>query len=250
MAVSTTTELTREIERLRAELARREGEAADKERQLERYAADLRETFKQERQRSQELQDSYMATVVALSNAVEARDAYTGKHAERVAAYGMLLARTMRIPLADAPATEFGFLLHDIGKVAIPDAILYKPGRLSEEERALMQQHPVIGAEIIRGIEFLGSATDVVRSHHERWDGAGYPDRLAGPEIPLAARVFAVADVLDALTTERPYRRASELPKARAMIVSGSGSHFDPDVIEAFRQVPDEQLLMIANEIR
>jgi ribonuclease P protein subunit RPR2 len=250
MAVSTTTELTREIERLTAELARRESEAADKERQLERYAADLRETFKQERQRSQELQNSYMATVVALSNAVEARDAYTGKHAERVAAYGMVLAQTMRIPLAEAPATEFGFLLHDIGKVAIPDAILYKPGKLSDEERALMQQHPVIGAEIIRGIEFLGSAADVVRSHHERWDGAGYPDRLAGSEIPLAARVFAVADVLDALTTERPYRPASELPRARAMIVSESASHFDPDVIEAFRQVPDQQLLMIANEIR
>ncbi|MHB8691619.1 MAG: HD-GYP domain-containing protein [Solirubrobacteraceae bacterium] len=250
MVISATTELTREIERLRAELARRESEAADKERQLERYAADLRDTFKQERQRSQELQNSYMATVVALSNAVEARDAYTGKHAERVAAYGMVLAKTMRIPLAKAPATEFGFLLHDIGKVAIPDAILYKPGKLSEEERALMQQHPVIGAEIIRGIEFLGSAADVVRSHHERWDGAGYPDRLAGPEIPLAARVFAVADVLDALTTERPYRPASELPEARAMIVSESGSHFDPDVIAAFTQVPDEQLLMIANEIR
>ena len=229
MAVSDTTELIREIERLRSELARREQEAADKERQLERYAADLRETFKQERIRSQELQRSYMATVVALSNAVEARDAYTGKHAERVAAYGMLIARTMEIPLASAPATEFGFLLHDVGKVAIADAILYKPGKLTSEERAVMETHPVIGAEIIRGIEFLGSAGDVVRSHHERWDGHGYPDGLAAEAIPPAARVFAVADVLDALTTDRPYRPASPLAQARAMIVHDSGTHFDPD---------------------
>ena len=250
MAVSDTTELIREIERLRGELARREQEAADKELQLERYAADLRETFKQERQRSLELQQSYMATVVALSNAVEARDAYTGKHAERVAAYGMLLARTMRIPLADAPATEFGFLLHDVGKVAIADAILYKPGRLTAEERAVMETHPVIGAEIIRDIEFLGSAGDVVRSHHERWDGRGYPDRLAGEAIPLAARVFAVADVLDALTTDRPYRPASPLAEARAMIVRDAGTHFDPVVIEAFRAIRDGELTQIATEIK
>jgi ribonuclease P protein subunit RPR2 len=248
MAVSDTTELIREIERLRSELARREQEAADKERQLERYAADLRETFKQERIRSQELQRSYMATVVALSNAVEARDAYTGKHAERVAAYGMLIARTMEIPPASAPATEFGFLLHDVGKVAIADAILYKPGKLTSEERAVMETHPVIGAEIIRGIEFLGSAGDVVRSHHERWDGHGYPDGLAGDAIPPAARVFAVADVLDALTTDRPYRPASPLAQARAMIVHDSGTHFDPDVIAAFETIADAELLTIANE--
>jgi putative nucleotidyltransferase with HDIG domain len=249
MAVTDTAELTREIERLRAELARREQEAADKERQLERYAADLRETFKQERVRSQELQRSYMATVRALSNAVEARDAYTGKHAERVAAYGMEIARTLHIPLADAPATEFGFLLHDVGKVAIPDAILYKAGKLTEKERALMAQHPLIGAEIIRGIEFLGGAADVIRSHHERWDGGGYPDGLAGDRIPLVARVFAVADVLDALTTDRPYRPASELPVARQMIVSESGTHFDPMVIEAFSSIGDARLVQIAAEI-
>ena len=129
MAVGSETELIQEIERLRAELARREQEAADKERQLERYAADLRETFKQERARSQELARSYTATVRALSNAVEARDAYTGKHAERVAAYGMEIARALGLAPADAPEIEFGFLLHDIGKVAIPDAILLQARR-------------------------------------------------------------------------------------------------------------------------
>jgi putative nucleotidyltransferase with HDIG domain len=250
MAVRSETELIREIERLRAELGRREREAADKELQLERYAADLRETFKQERVRSLELQRSYMATVRALSNAVEARDAYTGKHAERVTAYGMEIAGALGIPLAGAPEIEFGFLLHDIGKVAIPDAILYKPGSLTSAERELMARHPVIGAEIVRGIEFLGEAAQVVRSHHERWDGHGYPDGLAGEQIPLAARVFAVADVLDALTTDRPYRPASSLALAREMIMAEAGRQFDPDVIRAFGSIDDATFERIGAEIR
>src|SRR6201982_2493672 len=131
MAVQSEIGLIDELVRLRAELQRREREAADKELQLQRYAADLRETFKQERARAQELHQSYMATVRALSNAVEARDAYTGKHAERVTAYGLEVARVIGGPLMGTPQLEFDFLLHDVGKVAIPDAILYKPDRLS-----------------------------------------------------------------------------------------------------------------------
>jgi len=250
MEARTETELLLELEQLRAELARQERESADKERQLERYAADLRETFKQERARSQELHSSYMATVRALSNAVEARDAYTGKHAERVAAYGIEISQAIGLQFAGGEALEFGFLLHDIGKVAIPDAILYKPDKLTDEERALMAQHPIIGSEIVRGIDFLGDAAKVVRSHHERWDGDGYPDGLAGEEIPLAARVFAVADVLDAMTTERPYRPASTLAVAREIIVQGAGSQFDPIVVEAFSKIPDEAFERIAREIK
>jgi ribonuclease P protein subunit RPR2 len=248
--VRSESDLIQEIERLQAELARREKEATDKERQLDRYAADLRETFKQERSRSQELQRSYMATVRALSNAVEARDAYTGKHAERVTAYGIEIARATGLQLAYSADTEFGFLLHDIGKLAIPDAILFKPGPLSDRERALMCQHPVIGAEIVRGIEFLDKAVDVVRSHHERWDGRGYPDALGGEEIPIAARVFAVADVFDALTTDRPYRLASPLIEARGMIVAESGTHFDPDVIDIFNSIDDEVFETIGQRIQ
>jgi putative nucleotidyltransferase with HDIG domain len=244
------TELTREIARLRAELARRERDAADNELQLERYAADLRETFKEERARSQELTRSYTATVRALSNAVEARDAYTGKHAERVAAYGIEIARALGVPRPEAPEMEFGFLLHDIGKVAIPDAILYKPGALTEEERQLMARHPAIGAEIVRGIEFLDEAAKVIRSHHERWDGSGYPAGLKGEEIPVAARVFAVADVLDALTTDRPYRPASSLAEAREIINRGSGTHFDPSVVHAFNGIDDETFASIVADIR
>jgi putative nucleotidyltransferase with HDIG domain len=250
MELRSDSELTQEIDRLRAELTRREREAADNELQLQRYAADLRETFKQERARTQELSRSYAATVRALSNAVEKRDAYTGKHAERVAAYGIAIGRAFGIARPDAPEIEFGFLLHDIGKVAIPDAILHKPSALTPEEREQMAQHPTIGAEIVDGIDFLQEAVEVVRYHHERWDGTGYPDGLREEKIPLVARVFAVADVLDALTTDRPYRRASSLADARGIIVRGSGSHFDPRVVEAFISIDDSVFLDIAESIR
>jgi ribonuclease P protein subunit RPR2 len=231
--------LQEQVAALRAELGDVRAEAAAKSRQLERYAADLRETFKAERAQRARLQESYMATVRALANAVEARDAYTGKHAERVAAYGLEIARAMGSSLADDPQTEFGFLLHDVGKVAVPDAILYKPEPLTPEERALMARHPEIGTQILRDVAFLGDAKAVVRHHHERWDGTGYPDGLEGAAIPLAARVFAVADTLDALTTVRPYRPAVTLDEARVTIAAGAGTQFDPAVVTAFATVCD-----------
>jgi ribonuclease P protein subunit RPR2 len=242
MAVSTEQQLQERVAELEAELASRTREAAAKEQQLERYAADLRETFKEERARAQELRESYMLTVRALASAVEARDAYTGRHAERVAAYGMQLADAYGMRLSDAPEIEFGFLLHDAGKVAVPDAILFKPGRLTPAERLIIEQHPVTGSEIVRDIAFLGTARDVIRHHHERWDGSGYPDKLAGEEIPISARIFAVADTLDALTTNRPYRRASTIAQARVIILQGKGTHFDPAVIDAFAKLTDDQI--------
>jgi HD-GYP domain-containing protein (c-di-GMP phosphodiesterase class II) len=226
---------------LRVRLERVEHEAASRQRQLERYAADLREVFKRERARAQELRASYMETVRALSNAVEARDAYTGKHADRVSAFGLELARRVGLDVAGRPQLEFGFLLHDVGKVAVPDAILFKRGPLTKEEYALIAQHPVVGAEILRDVDFLGEGKLVVRHHHERWDGTGYPDGLAGDEIPLAARVFSVADTLDALTTDRPYRPASDWRQARIEIRRFSGTQFDPAVVAAFDAIPDEQ---------
>ena len=228
---------------LRARLARLEREAAARQRQLEHYAADLREIFKQERNRAQELRRSYKATVLALANAVEARDAYTGKHAERVAAYGLRIAQAAGAQV-DAQV-EFGFLLHDVGKVAVPDAILFKPGPLTVEEQALMVKHPEIGSEILRHIDFLDDAKVVVRHHHERWDGEGYPDRLCGEAIPVQARVFALADTLDALTTDRPYRPASPWAVAREEIRAASGTQFDPAVVAAYDQVSDEALAEI-----
>ncbi len=239
MELQSESKLADEVDRLRAELDRRDREAADNERQLERYAADLRETFKEERARSQELARSYRSTVRALANAVEQRDADTAKHAERAAAYGIEIAQALGVPGPNDPALEFGFLLHDIGKMAIPDAILNKPGTLTDEERALMRRHPEIGAEIVGEVEFLTPAAELIRSSHERWDGSGYPAGLAGEEIPLPARIFAVADVLDALSTDRPYRPASELREVREMINRGAGTHFDPAVVRAFNAIED-----------
>jgi len=246
---ASTSELEAEVARLRAQLVEHERRAAAQTEQLGRYAADLRETFKRERESAQELRRSYVATVRALSNAVEARDAYTGRHAERVAAYGLAIAAATGIELTDVPEIEFGFLLHDVGKVAIPDAILYKPEPLEPEEFSLMARHTVIGWEIVRDVEFLGAARDVVRSHHERWDGQGYPDGLAGEAIPLAARVFAVADTLDALTTERPYRQAGSIPDARAVIREQAGAQFDPRIVDAFDGIPDTDIEHIRAEI-
>src|SRR3984885_9357287 len=241
-------ELIAENGRLRRRLAAAELKAADGARQPERYAADLRETFKSERDRAQQLTRSYMATVRALSNAVEARDAYTGKHAERVTRFALEIGRELGLPTPGSPEVEFGFLLHDVGKLAIPDAILFKPGPLTSDERTLMSQPTIVGAEIMRDIEFLAEASKVVRSHHERWDGSGYPDGLVGEEIPLNARVFAVRDVFDALTTNRPYRVALSFEQARSMIEEESGSHFDPQVVDAFRRIDDDVLRRIATE--
>jgi ribonuclease P protein subunit RPR2 len=248
-AVNTDGQLQERVSQLEAELAERRREAAENERQLERYAADLRETFKEERARAQELRRSYMLTVRALASAVEARDAYTGRHAERVAAYGLRLAAACGMQLGDHPEIEFGFLLHDAGKVAVPDAILFKPGPLTSAERLIMQQHPVTGWEIVRDIDFLGTARDVIRHHHERWDGSGYPDKLSGEAIPFSARIFAVADTFDALTTNRPYRKASTIAQARVIIYQASGTHFDPDVIEVFKSLPDAVLERIRLDI-
>ena len=234
---------------LQARLDRTEREAHARQQQLERYAADLREVFKQERSRALELRRSYKATVQALSNAVEARDAYTGKHAERVTAYGIALAEAVGLDTVGAPGLEFGFLLHDVGKLAVPDAILFKPEKLSEEEFSLVAQHPVVGSEILSGVDFLGEGKLVVRHHHERWDGDGYPDRLAGEAIPLPARVFAVADALDALTTDRPYRRATRFSRAREEIRAHSGSQFDPEVIAAFDTISDSSLAKIRDAV-
>jgi len=242
IAVGDKDSASHELRQLRAQLDAHRREAQDKERQLERYASDLRETFKAERARAEELRGSYVDTVRALTNAVEARDAYTGAHAARVAAYGLALARRVDPNLAANPQVEFGFLLHDVGKVAIPDGILHKADRLGDEERVLMDRHPIIGYEIVRNIGSLAEAAQIVLHHHERWDGSGYPDRLAGEAIPLADRVFAVVDTLDAITTDRPYRPGSSLAGARAEIRGMAGTQFDPAVVNALDELGDSEL--------
>jgi HD-GYP domain-containing protein (c-di-GMP phosphodiesterase class II) len=223
-----------ELKRLQRELTDERRRAGDKEIQLERYASDLRETFKAERARVDELRRSYVATVRALTNAVEARDAYTGKHAERVAAYGLELARRVDPAVADDPQTEFGYLLHDVGKVAIPDAILDKPGPLDDEEWVFMRRHTVIGERIVAAAPALSPVAKLVRASHERWDGTGYPDAIGGQDIPLGARIIAVCDAYDAMVSDRPYRRGRGAADATAELRRCAGTQFDPAVVEAF----------------
>jgi response regulator RpfG family c-di-GMP phosphodiesterase len=197
-----------------------------------------------------ELEIAQAETVRRLSMAVEFRDEDTGAHIERIGRFSTLLAEHIGMDPEFCERLKHAAPLHDVGKVAIPDAILYKPSSLDDDERALMSRHPVIGAEIVSGIEFLTDAAEVVRSHHERWDGTGYPDRLAGEDIPLAARAFSVADVLDALTTDRPYRPAFPMNDARSMINAERGTHFDPRVVDAFNSIDDDVFERIAAEIR
>jgi HD-GYP domain-containing protein (c-di-GMP phosphodiesterase class II) len=247
-APRTISEAEEQIAALREELEHQRADNSVKELQLDRYAAHLRATSRRERQRTRELADSYMATVRALAGAVEARDAYTAHHGDRVTAYGLELALASGLELADELELECAFLLHDIGKVAIPDGILFKAGTLDPHEREVMERHPVIGEEIIREIPFLEPARPLVRHHHERWDGGGYPDGLSGEEIPVAARVFALADALDALTSDRPYRAAVGIAQAREVLEASDGQ-FDPTVLEAFATISDERIEEIRGQL-
>jgi cyclic di-GMP phosphodiesterase len=209
-------------------------EAADSD-QLLAYARDLGRVVDVERTQRRLLQHAYRQTVTAFTDALEARNEATGHHALRVHRYALELTEAVEPRLLDDPSLEYGFLLHDIGKIAIPDSVLDKPGPLDADELRLMRRHPLIGAELLANVPLLdGEGLHVVRCHHERWDGHGYPYGLASEEIPLGARIFAVADALDAMTSDRPYRPSMSWQAAVEEIVLGIGSHFDPRVVRAF----------------
>ncbi len=211
--------------------------ARDEEEQLVLYARDLRHLLEIERGQRGLLQDAYRDTVVALTSALDSKDMGTRKHSQRVQQYAVELSRALSPELLLEPSTEYGFLLHDVGKIGIPDKVLGKPAKLTTAERRLMQTHTVLGEQMLGGVTFLrGECTAIVRSHHERWDGTGYPDGLAKNDIPLGARIFAVADALDAMTSDRPYRPAQSWQFARDEIAAGAGKQFDPLVVEAFRE--------------
>ncbi len=204
--------------------------------QLLLYARDLRHLLELERRQRLLLANAYHETVAALASALESKDSGTGEHSQRVHRYAAELAKEVAPDLLEDASVDYGFMLHDVGKIGIPDSVLQKPGSLNDEEWRLMQTHTVLGEQMLRGVTFLqGAGVEVVRSHHERWDGDGYPDGLAGTEIPVAARIFAVADTLDAMTSDRPYRAAMPWTEARREILAQSGTQFDPGVVEAFR---------------
>jgi cyclic di-GMP phosphodiesterase len=217
--------------------ARGPREARVPEEEVLLYARDLQHLLEIERGQRTLLQDSYLETVTALAIALESRDMRTHAHSHRVERYAVeLLATIDSKSLIEHPEIRYGFLLHDVGKIGIPDQILQKPGPLTDEERAHMQTHTVLGEQMLGGVAFLqGEGLKIVRSHHERWDGKGYPDGIAGDDIPLGARVFAVADSLDAMTSDRPYRKALSWAVACDEILAQAGTQFDPDVVDAFR---------------
>ena len=246
------TELALSVERHRVqlEMGRRLGHAQS---QLEAYAVDVREVFAAEKKRSaelvralDELRRTYLATVRGLAVAVEAKDEYTAGHLVRVTRYGLIMLEMLAPEFRDDPAFEYGFLLHDIGKLGIPDAVLTKNGALTAGEWELMRRHPAIGVRILEDIPFLSGARDIVQFHHERWDGHGYPSGLRSKQIPLGARLFAVADAFDAMTTERPYRTAMSIDAAIAELHINSGTQFWPDAVEALLSVPKDMLEITA----
>jgi len=205
--------------------------------QLLLYAQDFRRLLELERGQRLLLQQAYRETAVALARALESKDGHTAAHCERVRRYATELAAAADPDLLKGTGLEYGFILHDVGKIGIPDAVLAKPGALSESERRLLETHPLLGEQMIGQAALLrGSGTQVVRSHHERWDGRGYPDRLAGDDIPLCARVFSIADTLDAITSDRPYRAANSWENAIAEITNQAGTQFDPDLVHLLHE--------------
>jgi len=200
-----------------------------------RYQSHL-EDMVQERTRA--LEASYESTLQSLVTALDFRDNETQGHSTRVVEYAMMVSRSLGIDEPELTPIRRGALLHDIGKIGVPDAILRKPGKLTEDEWVEMRRHPQIGFEMLRRIPFLESCLPIVRSHQERWDGSGYPDGLRGEAIPLGARIFAVVDTFDAMTSDRPYRAALSIEEARAEVRKFAGSQFDPRVAEAFLAIP------------
>jgi ribonuclease P protein subunit RPR2 len=209
--------------------------ARSEEEQLLLYARDLRRLLEVERAQRVMLKSAYEETISAFAGALEVKDFGTGAHSKRVVRYARELTRTLEASLLEDPSLEYGFLLHDVGKIGIPDWILQKPGALTREERRLMRTHTLVGSQLLANVPLLqGQGLSVIRSHHERWDGSGYPDGLRKEEIPLGARIFAVADALDAITNHRPYREARSWRDSKREIVAQAGKQFDPQVVEAF----------------
>jgi putative nucleotidyltransferase with HDIG domain len=201
------------------------------------------------RQAMENLEHSYDVTLEALGDALDLKDSETEGHSKRVTAYTIALARAMGISPAEIKVIARGAFLHDIGKMAIPDEILRKPGKLTPEEQEIMREHCARGYHMLRKIPFLAGAAEIVFSHQEHYDGSGYPSGLRGSEIPVGARIFAVADTLDAITSDRPYRKARSFDIAREEILRCSGTQFDPGVVEVLLKISNELWYELRSEI-
>ena len=210
------------------------------EQQLQVFAKDAVSAYRREKARANELRQAlanletaYVETIRSLAYVVEAKDAYTGQHLERCRVYGVALLEALGIA-DEYPDAQYGFLLHDAGKVGVPERILDKPGPLTVAEWRVMRTHPLIGYQMVSGIPFLRHAAEIVRSPHALFDGSGYPEGLRGEQITLPARVFAVVDAFDAMTTDRPYRASLGPERAAEELTRMAGTQFDPDVVAAF----------------
>jgi putative nucleotidyltransferase with HDIG domain len=222
------------------------------EQELEDYRLRLEEMVEQRTRQLQaaikRIEQTYDETLEALARTLDLRDNETAGHSRRVTRYCLEIAQAMGCDIAQLKTLKRGVHLHDIGKIGIPDAILRKPAKLTEEERAVMEGHVTIGYELVCHIAFLARSAEIVLTHHERYDGTGYPQGLRGEEIPLSARIFAVADTLDAMTSDRPYRRALPFSAAREEIIRQSERQFDPKVVEGFLAIPERVLETIRLE--
>jgi putative nucleotidyltransferase with HDIG domain len=215
-----------------------EGEIDAYRRRLETIVAERTEQL---RDALQQLENSYQHTLEALGQAIDLRDNQTAGHSRRVCLYSVRLVREMGGTDEQVRSVAMGAWLHDIGKLAIPDAILLKPGRLTEDEWRVMRSHVMLGYEMVRKIPFLAEAAEIVLMHHERCDGSGYPRGLKAHEIPFGARIFALADTVDAMTSDRPYRRAMSWQAAREQVEQGSGTQYDAQIVEVFLKIPIEE---------
>jgi len=229
----------RALEKRRLILENREYQRTLESRVAERTAELMRKN-KEVQDLFTRLKSSYQTTLEALATALDTRDSETLGHSLRVAAYTIWVAQKMGVREPELTDIYRGALLHDVGKIGVPDAILRKPGKLTPEEWVEMRKHPEIGDRILEGIGFLEAARPIVLSHQERFDGTGYPRKLKGAEIPLGARIFAVVDTLDAMTSDRVYRKALPYEAARAEIIKYSGTQFDPEVVKVFLKIPQE----------
>ena len=196
-----------------------------------------------------DLERSYDITLEALGDALDLKDSETEGHSKRVTAYTIALSRAMGLSSEQVKVIARGAFLHDIGKMAIPDAILRKPAKLSGGEQTVMREHCERGYNIVRKIPFLAEAAEIVYSHQEFYNGTGYPRGLRGEQIPLGARIFALADTLDAITSDRPYREARTFDIARQEILRCSGSQFDPALVEVFVKIPNELWIELRTEL-